>query len=129
MMAGAAISWAARKQTKVTTSSTQAEYAAAFEAAKEGIWYRQLLGEIDQNPIGPTPIWSDNRGSIALMENPIFHKRSKHFELEHHWLREVVQDKKIVCHHYSTHDMIADILTKSLPQGKFDKFKMLAGVA
>ena len=128
MIAGGAISWAARKQTKVTTSSTQAEYSAAFEAAKEAIWYRHLLSEVDKELIHPLPMWSDSRGSIALMENPCYHKRSKHFDIEHHYLREIVEDRKVIFHHCGTSEMIADIFTKSLPQSKFDKFKALAGL-
>jgi len=59
---------------------------------------------------------ADNQGSIALPKNPVFHDRSKHIDIQYHYTRNLVEEKKVRIEYIPTSDMPADLLTKSLPR-------------
>jgi len=75
---GGAITWKSKKQTTIALSSTEAEYVALSEAAREACWLRSLYEEIGYSQKFPITIKGDNDGSIAMAKNPQFHSRSKH---------------------------------------------------
>lgn len=115
LLGGAAVSWQARKQRTVAQSSTEAEYMALAEAAKESIFLNRFLGELGAvEPMDGT-IFCDNQSAIALAENPMFHSRTKHIDVRHHFIREKVQERSIFVKHVPTDKMVADIFTKTLP--------------
>ena len=64
-------------------------------------------------------LWCDNLSAIALASNPVFHARTKHIEVDYHYVREQVLAKNIVISHVSTTDQVADILTKPLAASRF----------
>jgi hypothetical protein len=68
-------------------------------------------------------IKGDNQGSIKLTKNPQFHNRTKHIDIHHHYIRELVMLNHIEVEYISTNDMVADILTKPLSKIKFEKFR------
>jgi len=114
-----AITWCLRKQNSIALSSTQAEYVALSEAACEACWLRNLyteLGLLDENV--PTLIRGDNDGSLAMAQNPLFHKRSKHIAIRWHWVRKLVQEGTITIDSCRDPEQTADILTKALPHQK-----------
>lgn len=113
-VAGGCVSWRARKQPMVATSSTEAEYRAAYEAIQDVIWLRKLLSDFGYEQNVTTTLNCDNQGSIALASNPLFQARSKHFDNKYHWVREKVSDKTIALKYIPTALMIADFLTKAL---------------
>ena len=71
----------------------------------------------------PTIILEDNQGCIALSENPIHHKRTKHIDVRYHYIREKLEDKTVRLQHIPTADNTADILTKPLGATKFRKHR------
>ena len=112
---GSLISWKAQKQSTVATSTAEAEYIAAFEAAKEAVYLRRLQSELGE--IAPTaciPLHEDSQACIKIATNPCLAERTKHFDIKYHWLRNQVQGKAIELKYIPTHDQIADLLTKSL---------------
>lgn len=113
---GGCVSWRSRKQTSVSTSSTEAEYRAAYEASQEAIWLRRVLEDLRCPQQQGTPLLCDNQSSLALQKNPLFKDRSKHFEVHYHWVREKVDDGTISPTYVPTAEMLADICTKSLPR-------------
>ncbi|BES98060.1 Hydra magnipapillata [Nesidiocoris tenuis] len=116
LYAGGAISWEARKQKTVALSSTEAEYMAMTEATKEAICLKNLLADLNViKPEEPVSLKNDNRGAQELARNPVYHSRTKHIDIRHHFVREAVEEKKIVLQHTPTEEMTADILTKALP--------------
>ena len=117
------ISWQARKQKTVAASSCEAEYTAAFEASKEGIWLRTLLNGIGHTPSNPTTILCDNNAAINLSEDPSLHDRIKHINIKHHFLREHVQSNELTLSYINTNDNIADIFMKALDAKKFNRFR------
>ena len=117
---GGCISWQIRKQTSVATSSTQAEYQALSTATKEAVWLRELLNELRYAQTDPTPIYQDNQSTIALAYNPVNHGRTKHIDIQHHFIRECVENRTICLEYLPTKRMTVDVLTKALPRTKFE---------
>lgn len=115
-LADAAVTWEARKQKTIALSSTEAEYMALTEAAKETVYLRNLLKEIGflEKDAEPTIVYCDNQGAQKLMRNPIYHSRSKHIDIKHHYVREIYQRGEIDVKYLATSNMIADVLTKGL---------------
>jgi hypothetical protein len=73
-----------------------------------------------QIPLQATPhIWCDNMGAIALASNPFYHARTKHVEVDYHFIREKVLHKDIAISYLSTHDQRAAIFTKGLTFARF----------
>src|SRR5262249_33058615 len=112
----------------VALSSTEAEYMAATHATKEAIWIRNFVSELGFAPDGPLRILSDNQGAIALTKNPTFHSRTKHIDVQFHFVRERVEEKSVAFEHCSTHRMVADFLTKPLTSDKFHKCIRASGL-
>ena len=125
MLNGGAISWASRKQPTVALSSTEAEYIALTQATKEVLWLRSLFYEIGapKHAQEISQISSDNQGAIALAKNPGFHARSKHIDIQYHFIREHTDTDTgtITLEYCPTDEMTADILTKGLPRARYDK--------
>ena len=131
LIAGGTISWSSKKQPTVALSTTEAEYMALTQATKEGIWIRRLLEEIGADSKihrQPTTIRSDNQGCIALAKNSIYHARTKHIDIQHHFVREKVECNEIELDYCRTEDMIADVLTKSLAREKHHRFSHMMGL-
>ncbi|KAI0528858.1 hypothetical protein KFK09_001401 [Dendrobium nobile] len=113
------ISWSAKKQSTISRSSTEAEYRALTAAATEIVWLRRLLQDFNIPCNIPTLLYCDSVSAISLANNPVFHARTKHIEIDQHYIRECIKSKIITLHHISTNDQTADIFTKSLPITRF----------
>ncbi|CAD7077956.1 unnamed protein product [Hermetia illucens] len=84
------VTWSSQRQKLVTLSTTDAEYVAAAAAAKEAIWLRKLLNDLGCLPKTSTVLRVDNQSAIRLIKNAEFHKRTKHIDIKHHYVRETV---------------------------------------
>lgn len=127
-LAGGAVSWQAKKQDTVALSSVEAEYMASTQATKEALWWRTFFEQIGMPFSGPTRIWSDNQGSIALIKNPQHHARTKHIDIRYHFIRQHVSDRSVEFVFKGTEFMAADIFTKSLPRHSHQRMLQLLGV-
>jgi hypothetical protein len=74
------ISWASKKQTIVSISSTEAEYVAATSASCQAVWLRRILKDMSHTKNDPTPIFCDNTSAIALSKNHVFHNKRKYID-------------------------------------------------
>lgn len=113
-----AVSLSSRLQQTVAVSTTEAEYMAAGAAVKEALHLR-LLQRDTGHAFGPTMIRADNQGAIKLLRNPIASEYSKHIDVLHHFAREHVARRAVAFDYVSTAAMVADVLTKALPEAKF----------
>ncbi|KAK9076083.1 hypothetical protein SSX86_004416 [Deinandra increscens subsp. villosa] len=125
---GNVITWTSQKQHTVALSSCHAEYMAATEAACQALWLRNIFSEITGEQPQCVELRVDNKGAIGLSKNPTFHKRSKHIDTKHHFIRECVERGQITVEHVDGKLQKADILTKSLPRIKFAEMKDLVGL-
>nr|ABA98728.2 retrotransposon protein, putative, Ty1-copia subclass [Oryza sativa Japonica Group] len=89
------VSWSARKQATVSRSSTEAEYKAVANATAEVMWIQTLLKEIGINAPMTACLWCDNLGATYLSVNHVFHARTKHIEVDYHFVRERVARKQL----------------------------------
>jgi hypothetical protein len=135
---GSLIDWSSKKQSTVALSSCEAEYMAITEATQAVMWAKHLLHEIGLQPLDATTdtnhhtavvrhhsidVFNDNKSAIAMAHNDVHHKRSKHIRLRYHFVREAVESKIIALRWCSTHDQVADILTKALPRTLFTRLR------
>ena len=116
-----AISWESRKQRTIALSSTEAEYMAISEAAKEAIYFKNLLYELT-GQANSIKLFNDNMSAQKLAVSPLYHRRSKHIDIRHHFIREAISDKNVELFYLPTDQMIADVLTKSLTVAKHNRF-------
>ncbi|XP_020686945.1 uncharacterized protein LOC110102803 [Dendrobium catenatum] len=117
------ISWSVKKQSTVAKSSTEAEYRALAAATSDVIWLRQLLHDFHASQPAPTMIFCDNISAIALSRNPIFHARTKHIEIDHHFISDHINRKAIEVAHINSADQPADILTKPITGKRFSELR------
>ena len=117
------ISWCSKRQPTVSLSTTEAEYRAAAMAAQESTWLIQLMNNLHQLVDYAVPLYCDNQSAIRLMENPVFHARTKHVEVHYHFIKEKVNDGLVALNWVSTQEQIADIFTKNLGGAPFEKFR------
>jgi hypothetical protein len=113
MVNNGAVSWSSRKQTTVAVSTTEAEYMAISDAAREALARSQLYGEF-LNRLPAPLILSDNQGALDISENPTNYQRAKHIDIRYHFVRHVLHSDQIALDYVPTTQNPADILTKAL---------------
>jgi hypothetical protein len=128
-----AISWSSKRQPTVALSTCEAEYVAQTQAVKEAIWLKGLLielSDIHNNELSPSAVilYGDNQGAIALAKNPVFHGRTKHIDIQHHFVREKIESGDIHLEYIPTEQQVADGLTKPLARDHFEAFRKALGV-
>ncbi|EKM74306.1 hypothetical protein AGABI1DRAFT_48243 [Agaricus bisporus var. burnettii JB137-S8] len=112
LVSGAAVGWSSKRQP--SAKGTEGEFVAAVEAGKEIKWTRNILTEFGFPPTLPSTLFVDNKSGISVAKNPEHHGRMKHLDLRFYWLREAVEEGLIDPLYVSTHEQVADILTKAV---------------
>jgi chemotaxis protein CheY-P-specific phosphatase CheC len=117
MMGGGATSWSSKQQPTIALSTTEVEYMASTQATKEAIWMTKLMKELGyMKEKKVMVIRCDNQGAISLTKNLTQHVRTKHIDVQHHFVRERVENDEVTFEYCSTKEMVADVLTKALPK-------------
>jgi hypothetical protein len=127
---GGPIDWRATKQKTVTTSTTEAELLSVSHASREVLWWNRLFKDIGLDIEHEVAVDCDNKQTVNLLQSkePILHTKLRHVDIHQHWLRELVQDKKIHINWIPTSRMPADGLTKALPPNNHQKFVNMLGL-
>ena len=113
------ISWRSKKQTVVSRSSTEAEYRALAATIVELIWLRWLLQDLGVDYSTATKLHCDNRSAIQIAHNDVFHERTKHIEIDCHFIRHHLLQGTLTLQSIFSQDQLADIFAKPLPPGTF----------
>jgi hypothetical protein len=113
------ISWRCKKQRKVSLSSTEAEYRAMATTTTEIIWLRSLLKDMGVSFSTPSKLCCDNKSSIYIASNHTFHERTKHIEMDCHYVRDEFLRGTIQLPYVPTEYQLADFFTKALPSPRF----------
>ena len=123
VMNDGAVSWCSSKQSVVADSTCEAEYIAASEAAKEGVWMKQFMTDLGVVPraLDPMTLFYDNTGAIALAKEPRFHKRTRHIKRRFNFIRDAVKEEDINICKVHIDLNVADLFTKPLPRAKDDQ--------
>ncbi|GJX40966.1 putative ribonuclease H-like domain-containing protein [Tanacetum coccineum] len=112
------ISWQCKKQIIVATSTTEAEYVAAASGCGQVLWIQNQLLDYGYNFMN-TKIYIDNNSAICIVKNHVYHSRTKHIEIRHHFIRDCYEKKLINVDHIHSDDNVADLLTKAFDVGRF----------
>eukprot|EP00253_Pinus_taeda_P014607 PITA_14607 len=112
------VSWMSKKQSVVALSTTEAEYLVATHASKEAVWLQRLCSSMGlvQRSIS---IDYDNQSAIFLAKNPTCHLKTKHIDVQYHFVRDMIEDKKVLLVKVDTLKNTADALTKSVSSENF----------
>ncbi|CAM8924307.1 unnamed protein product [Rhodiola kirilowii] len=114
-LGGSIVSWKATLQPTITLSTTEAEYMALTEAAKEGIWLKGLVSDLGLHH-DQAIVYCDSLSAICLAKDQVHHERTKHIDVRYHFLRG---EKRIKVMKVCTADNPDDMFTKPVPHGKF----------
>ena len=128
-IAGGAVSYSSKKQGSVALSSTESEYMALLHALKEQIWILRFLSEIGYEANDQNVIYCDNQSAIALAHNPEHHARTKHIDIQYHFVRNCVEDGRTRLKYCPTEDMVADGLTKALGPDRHRRLAKAMGMS
>ena len=122
------MSWSIKKQPTIYLSSTKVEYKSLTSATCEAIWLRHILEDVGKQQEQDTIVQCDNQSSIKLAHNPVYHARSKHIELQHHFVGEKIESKEIGLTYCSTCENVVDIFTKLVGRIQFEDLRHKLGV-
>lgn len=116
------------EETRDCCSTTRAEFLAATAAVNQALWIRKVCCDLSFDMKESTEIFVDNQAAIAISPNPVFHRKTKHFNVKLYFLREVQKDGLVNLVYCKTEDQVADIFTKALPASKFEFLRKKLGV-
>ncbi|KAL8136156.1 hypothetical protein AgCh_010669 [Apium graveolens] len=108
------ISWKTKKEAVIARSSAEAEYRAMALTSCEVTWLQALLKDLGLHNLPPAMLHCDNKSAIAIAANPVLHERTKHIEVECHYIHDKINSGTITTTHTPTHSQLADVLTKGL---------------
>ena len=116
---GSLFHWFSKMQRSVSLSSAKAEFFGAMLAAKEIVFVRELLCDLDRVPCGPTPLRTDSKSTVDLSNDPVAFKKTKHILRAAEFLRDLVVRQVVVLTHLPGKQMVADVLTKACARAVF----------
>ncbi|RVW71043.1 Retrovirus-related Pol polyprotein from transposon RE1 [Vitis vinifera] len=117
---GNLVTWRSKKQSVVARSSAEAEFRAMAQGICEGIWLNKLLEELGVPLKHPMVLYCDNQATISIAKNPVHHDRTKHVEIDRHFIKEKIEEGVFKVSYTPTNYQTADILTKALARVNFE---------
>ena len=114
---GNLVTWRSKKQNVISRFSAEAEYRAMTQAASEMIWIQSFLTTLGFHVPTPMKMFCDNQAAIFIANNPTFQERTKHVEIDCHFIRDMVLKGIISTPFTRSPDQLADIFTKGLSVG------------
>jgi Reverse transcriptase (RNA-dependent DNA polymerase) len=116
---GNLVSWRSKKQNVVARSTAEAEYRAMALGVSEGVWLQRLMLELGLSENSPIMLYCDNKAAINIANNPVQHDRTKHVEIDRHFIKEKLDSGEICLPFVKTTEQLADIFTKGLHTVEF----------
>nr|GEV69786.1 retrovirus-related Pol polyprotein from transposon TNT 1-94 [Tanacetum cinerariifolium] len=123
MFGSGVVTWVSKEQATVALSSTEAEYISAATAACQAVRLRRVLEDLNQTQERASVIFCNNRSAVAMTRNPVLHARTKHININHYFIRELVAEHIVSVTSCRTNDQLADLFTMAHPRAKFKDFR------
>ncbi|KAE8665999.1 CBS domain-containing protein CBSCBSPB3 [Hibiscus syriacus] len=124
---GNLVTWRSKKQAVVSRSSAESEFRAMALGICEGMWIKRLLKELDLDDKKNFEIFSDSQSTMSIAKNPVQHDRTKHIEIDRHFIYEKVNNGVAKLQYILTKKQLANIFTKALPRVTFDEMSFKLG--
>lgn len=121
------VAWHSKKQNSVSLSTAEAEYIAAGSCCTQLLWMKQMMCDYGLKQ-GMLTVFCDNMSAISISKNPVQHSRTKHIDIRHHFIRDLVEDKILALEFISTEHQLADLFTKPLDQIRFEHLRRSIGI-
>jgi len=121
------VAWMSKKQASISLATTKAEYIDAGSSCTQLLWMKTLLGDYGFSQ-GTMIIKCDNTSAINISKNPVQHSQTKHIDIRHHFLCDLVESEVVSLSFIPTKNQLADILTKPLDGGRFESLRKAIGV-
>jgi hypothetical protein len=118
---GNLISWRSKKQNVVARSTTEVEFRSMASGLCELLWVKMMLEELRLFERGPLRLFYDNQDTINIINNPVQHDRTKHIEIDIHFIKEKLDGGMLHVSYVKSVDQLADILTKGVSPVVFSK--------
>ncbi|GKF27671.1 hypothetical protein Tco_0094013 [Tanacetum coccineum] len=106
------------KKNSVLFTDTKVEYVAATSCCEQVLWIQNQMLDYGYNFMN-TKIFIDNEITICIVKNPVFHSKTKHIEIRHHFIRDSNEKRLIQMIKIHTDQNVADLLTKAFDVGRF----------
>ncbi|CAM8996320.1 unnamed protein product [Rhodiola kirilowii] len=119
--------WAKNAEDRKSTSGAEAEYIVTGSCCTQLLWMKQMLSEygVEQKEM---TLYCDNMSAISISKNTVQHSRTKHIDIRHHFIRELVEQKVVTLKHVTTDKQLADIFTKPLDAAQFETLRSSLGL-
>ncbi|GKE89031.1 ribonuclease H-like domain-containing protein [Tanacetum coccineum] len=117
------LSWSSKRQPTLSRSSAEVEYHGVANGVAETCWLRNLLRELHTSLTFTMLVYCDNVSAIYLSCNPVQHQRTKHIEIDIHFVHDLVAAGQVRVLHVPSRYQFADIFTKGLPSALFEEFR------
>ncbi|GJW19214.1 putative RNA-directed DNA polymerase [Tanacetum coccineum] len=118
---GSLVSWKSKKQNTLSKSSAEAEYRAMASVTSEIVWILKILKDLNWEQFMPVTMYCDSQAAIKIAANPVFHERTKHLEIDLHFVREKILSGVLRTQKIGSADQTADIFTKGLNKLQHNK--------
>ncbi|GMI91113.1 cysteine-rich RLK (RECEPTOR-like protein kinase) 8 [Hibiscus trionum] len=117
------VAWSFKRHKSVSRSTSEAEYRSVADTMSEILWVNTVLKYMGIHASSSPVVWCDNTSVVSILANPVFHSRSKHVELDVHFVREKVVEQKVQVNYVRAEYQVADGLTKPLSKTYFQDFR------
>ena len=114
LLASSAVSWSSKKQATIALSTAEAKYVSTTHTAKQILWHQSLFNELEIPQPETSILFSDNQATIAISHYPEFHAHTKHINIAHHFLHDLVESGTIKIIYIQTGENLADVFMKGL---------------
>jgi hypothetical protein len=121
------VAWMSRKQDSISLSIAEAKYIASGSCCTQLLWMKKLLCDYGFTQ-DTMVIHCDNTSAINISKNPIQHSRTKHIDIQHHFIRDLVESREVALMFIPTENQLADILTKPLDGSRFESLRKAIGI-